>query len=291
MCFFPLMAAIFISSSKQEASAPKATISKWLRGTIYQKLGFVNNSHYYQQAKKYKVIQGNNKSLILLPPWHQFVPAVFLRFERSTDRDIGQFLRAIVSAYSILWFLEKCSLNRFIQELETYLLDSAPQNALHLSTDPSLESSNLIIPMTSLPAVISNQANDTQKPPGIPFGGKVSHLPAKFVPLVSAFLKVSGNKLAVPVQSHLVSQALVPGTDLKSLGFSKFKQYLKQAIDAKLVGTEDSGDQSLVYLIGDLERWSPAYVVRHLPPPNKIRSGPYAKVRVFTNMSFVCSNR
>jgi hypothetical protein len=132
--------------------------------------------------------------------------------------------------------------------------------------------------MTPTPLLIDKLSEHVKKSDGIPFGGKMSHLPTKFVPLVSAFLKVTENKLKVPVQSQSVSQALVPGTDLKSLGFANFKQYLKQAIDIGIVETEDGGNRSSVYLIGDLDQWSNARVVRHLPTPSKILSGPYAKV-------------
>jgi hypothetical protein len=137
---------------------------------------------------------------------------------------------------------------------------------------------------TVMPKFTNGLSSNAPKSQGIPFGGKISHLPAKFIPLVSAFLKVTGNKLATPVQSHLISQALAPGTDLKSLGFTSFQQYLKQAIDAKIVGTENGDNQSSVYLIGDLEQWSHAYLVRHLPTPNKILSGPYAKVRILSSL-------
>ncbi|PVF97414.1 hypothetical protein CPB86DRAFT_451426 [Serendipita vermifera] len=129
-----------------------------------------------------------------------------------------------------------------------------------------------------LPIIDSEIAHESR---GVPFGGRISHLPTKFLPLVSAMLKVTGNKLAVPVQRQSISQALAPGTDLKSLGFTSFDHYLKQAIEARIVGTGDDGAQSSVHLISDLERWCHAYVVRHLPPASKILSGPYTKGTAF----------
>jgi hypothetical protein len=90
------MAVIFTFSPEQVTPVTKASVGKWLGPDFSQNLGFLGCNHYYKQATKHGIIQEYNKKLTLLPLWHQFVQAVLLSFEKSTNRDVGQLLRAIV---------------------------------------------------------------------------------------------------------------------------------------------------------------------------------------------------
>jgi hypothetical protein len=157
---------------------------------------------------------------------------------------------------------------------------------LPLSTQLPLKSVTPMVPITPTPLVTDNLSGRAPKVDGIRFGISISHLPETFVPLVSTILKLTGNKLQSPIPNELVSQVLTDGTSLKPLNLSRFRRLLKHAIAAKIVETEEEGNYSFISLIGDLEKWSPAYVVRHLPPSNEIRSGPCAKVGIFIDTYF-----
>jgi hypothetical protein len=102
MCFFPLMAVIYLLGSQEGMCVSRETAMRWLSVDFSQNLGFVDNEHYYNQAIKHKIITSSPEKYNLLPPWPKFAQRVLFRFESSTNWSVERLLEAIVRLYSNL---------------------------------------------------------------------------------------------------------------------------------------------------------------------------------------------
>jgi hypothetical protein len=108
MCFFPLMVVIFLLSPSGRIA--KQAIVPWLPSDYLQRLGFLNSPQYFKEAQKHGVLERRvHKRVDLSLKWLRFVRPVLLEFEKSTDQDMEQLLRAIVRIYLALLLVARCA--------------------------------------------------------------------------------------------------------------------------------------------------------------------------------------